>query len=288
MIGSDCNGFDEILALADNEEEEEALWNFCGTLGSRMGGYPCFIQFPPEFYEDGTAEILLLQIDTDDGEGTCGIMFGDCRKLSVYDFKGRFIEKRFFKRILRLGLRLKEVFFMEFPKELEKFREKLESTYKPCNEIKFVPSETKPWESKIGGCPYLEKVEDYPKDENGNPMFFMAQINLEEMPPLEDFPTKGILQFYVVDDDDYGLEDPCKVIYIEEYSKDESKLLTKNPFEDKYIMEYPLFEKSGKAVFTQNREMIGYACNGFDEIRAMIDEEKRKKRLFGFLRQVRQ
>ena len=162
---------------------------------------------------------------------------------------------------------------MEFPKELEKFREKLERTYKTCNEIKFVPCETKPWESKIGGCPYLEKVEDYPKDENGNPMFFMAQINLEEMPPLEDFPTKGILQFYVVDDDDYGLEDPCKVIYIEEYSKDESKLLTKNPFEDKYIMEYPLFEKSGKAVFTQNREMIGYACNGFDEIREMIDEE---------------
>ncbi len=39
---------------------------------------------------------------------------------------------------------------MEFPKELEKFREKLEKTYKTCNEIKFVPSETKPWESKIG------------------------------------------------------------------------------------------------------------------------------------------
>ena len=38
---------------------------------------------------------------------------------------------------------------MEFPKELEKFREKLERTYKTCNEIKFVPSDTKPWESKI-------------------------------------------------------------------------------------------------------------------------------------------
>jgi len=164
---------------------------------------------------------------------------------------------------------------------LKKFREKLERTYKTCNEIKFVPSETKPWESKIGGCPYLEKVEDYPKDENGNPMFFMAQINLEEMPPLEDFPTKGILQFYVVDDDDYGLEDPCKVIYIEEYSKDESKLLTKNPFEDKYIMEYPPFEKSGKAVFTQRQDVIGFCCNGYNEIANDVNEEE-EKILFDF------
>ena len=170
---------------------------------------------------------------------------------------------------------------MEFPKELEKFREKLESTYKPCNEIKFVPCETKAWESKIGGCPYLEKAEDYPRDENGNPMFFMAQINLEEMPKLPDFPEKGILQFYVVDDDIYGLEDDCKVIYIEEYSKDESKLLTKNPFEDKYIMEYPPFEKSGKAVFTQRQDVIGFCCNGYNEIANDVNEAE-EKILFDF------
>ncbi len=169
---------------------------------------------------------------------------------------------------------------MEFPKELEKFREKLESTYKPCNEIKFVPCETKPWESKIGGCPYLEKAEDYPKDENGNPMFFMAQINLEEMPPLEDFPTKGILQFYVVDDDVYGLEDPCKVIYIEEYIKDENVLLKENPFES--TNEYPPFEKSGRAVFTQKQEMIGSDCNGFDEILALADGEEEEEALWDF------
>ena len=171
---------------------------------------------------------------------------------------------------------------MEFPKELEKFREKLEKTYKTCNEIKFVPSETKPWESKIGGCPYLEKIEDYPKDENGNPMFFMAQINLEEMPPLENFPTKGILQFYVVDDDGYGLEDPCKVVYIENYSKDESKLFAKNPFEDKYITEYPPFEKSGKAVFTQKQDMIGFSCKGYDEIANDAEDEDEENALWDF------
>ena len=172
---------------------------------------------------------------------------------------------------------------MEFPKELEKFREKLERTYKTCNEIKFVPSETKAWESKIGGCPYLEKEEDYPRDENGNPMFFMAQINLEEMPKLPDFPEKGILQFYVVDDDVYGLEHPCKVIYIENYSKDESKLLKENPFEDKYITEYPPFEKSGKAVFTQKQDMASQQCKGFDEVLALADDEEEEETLWNFI-----
>ena len=170
---------------------------------------------------------------------------------------------------------------MEFPKELEKFREKLERTYKTCNEIKFVPSETKAWESKIGGCPYLEKEEDYPRDENGNPMFFMAQINLEEMPKLPDFPEKGILQFYVVDDEVYGLEDDCKVIYIEEYSKDESKLLKENPFES--ANEYPPFEKSGKAVFTQKQDMASQQCKGFDEVLALADDEEEEETLWNFI-----
>ena len=170
---------------------------------------------------------------------------------------------------------------MEFPKELEKFREKLERTYKTCNEIKFVPSDTKAWESKIGGCPYLEKEEDYPRDENGNPMFFMAQINLEEMPKLPDFPEKGILQFYVVDDEVYGLEDDCKVIYIEEYSKDESKLLKENPFES--ANEYPPFEKSGKAVFTQKQDMASQQCKGFDEVLALADDEEEEETLWNFI-----
>ena len=157
----------------------------------------------------------------------------------------------------------------------------MERTYKTCNEIKFVPSDTKAWESKIGGCPYLEKEEDYPRDENGNPMFFMAQINLEEMPKLPDFPEKGILQFYVVDDEVYGLEDDCKVIYIEEYSKDESKLLKENPFES--ANEYPPFEKSGKAVFTQKQDMASQQCKGFDEVLALADDEEEEETLWNFI-----
>ncbi len=171
---------------------------------------------------------------------------------------------------------------MKFPQELEKFREKLESTYKPCNEIKFVPADTKPWESKIGGCPYLEKKEDYPKDENGNPMFFMAQINLEEMPPLEDFPTKGILQFYIADEDDWGLDKPCRVVYIEEYSREESRLLTENPFADQYIMEYPPFEESGRAEFSPKQDIIAHDCKGFEEILEAAENETEEEALWNF------
>ena len=39
--------------------------------------------------------------------------------------------------------------------------------------------ETKPWESKLGGCPYLSSLKDYPKDDRGMPMMFLAQINFE-------------------------------------------------------------------------------------------------------------
>ena len=97
------------------------------------------------------------------------------------------------------------------PESLEPYREKLEATLKLSNEITFVRGTTQPWKSKLGGCPYLENVNEYPMDGTGQPMMFLAQINLEEMPPLPDLPTKGILQFYVTDDDVYGLEDGCVV-----------------------------------------------------------------------------
>jgi uncharacterized protein YwqG len=66
--------------------------------------------------------------------------------------------------------------------------------------VAITPIETKkymdPWQSKFGGQPYLPKGYPYPKHENGKPRQLLAQINFEEMPTLEHFPEKGILQFY--------------------------------------------------------------------------------------------
>jgi len=65
--------------------------------------------------------------------------------------------------------------------------------------------------SKIGGVPYLPIGAEYPigKTTKG-PLYLLAQINFEEMPPLGDFPRKGMLQFFLGNDDLYGIdyEDP--------------------------------------------------------------------------------
>lgn len=151
---------------------------------------------------------------------------------------------------------------MEIPEKLKKFEEYLKSTEKAAVEITFKRGATLPWESKCGGCPYLEKTEDYPLDENGKPMMFLAQINFDEMPPLENFPSHGLLQFYIGDDDCFGLDSACKVVYIAEYKSDEDTLLKENPFENDY-MGYTPFTAEGKMKFKENSMLIGTESEKF-------------------------
>lgn len=77
--------------------------------------------------------------------------------------------------------------------------------------------------SKFGGLPYLKNPTDIPIDKNGKRMCFVAQINFEESPQLPHYPDKGILQFFV-SEDNYGADyesdllaenQIIKVIYIE-------------------------------------------------------------------------
>ncbi len=58
---------------------------------------------------------------------------------------------------------------MDLPEILAEQREFLESTLRPSVEISFELRSTKPWESKLGGCPYLADAADYPRDSEGRP-----------------------------------------------------------------------------------------------------------------------
>lgn len=153
---------------------------------------------------------------------------------------------------------------MEIPKKLEKFEKYLRSTEKPAVEITFKRGATLPWESKCGGCPYLESVDDYPRDKYDAPMMFLAQINLDEMPHLEGFPTHGLLQFYIGDDDCLSFDSPCKVVYLPEYKKDADTIVKENPFEKSYVGHTP-FSHEGKMSFTKTTRFIGYGCGAFHE-----------------------
>ena len=62
------------------------------------------------------------------------------------------------------------------------------------------------FDSKFGGLPYWDLKLEYPKDNYGNNMILLAQINFEkEKFDNELLPKKGILQFYISTEDGYGL-----------------------------------------------------------------------------------
>ncbi|AEE50943.1 YwqG family protein [Haliscomenobacter hydrossis] len=95
---------------------------------------------------------------------------------------------------------------LQLPKILEPFQEKVQATQQST--IRIHPKTTPPvhlWQSKIGGKPYWPKDSAYPQNSLGKPLFFLAQFNFAEIPALEGFPQKGILQFFILNDDTYGL-----------------------------------------------------------------------------------
>lgn len=63
-------------------------------------------------------------------------------------------------------------------------------------------------DSHLGGIPYIPREGSIPTNENGNPLWLCAQINFSQMPPMEFFPQKGILQLFLSDwhfDGGFGL-----------------------------------------------------------------------------------
>lgn len=118
---------------------------------------------------------------------------------------------------------------LPLPSELEPYRSILEGTQTSYIAIQPKKESTTLYQSKFGGNPYFPKNQDYPYDEQGVPLFLLAQINFEEVPHLEPYPTSGILQFFVSFDDDiigidfndYTNQQNFRVIYHEELLSEE-------------------------------------------------------------------
>ena len=137
------------------------------------------------------------------------------------------------------------------PKFLEEFKDKLEKFRLESIKIKATPiSEDEKLtftQSKFLGKPYLPDTIDYPKDKLGNPMILLAQINFAETPHLENYPTDGILQFFISATDWYDM-DNYKILFhpiVEnEYQTDFSFLNEKLYEESPVYCEHKLaFEK---------------------------------------------
>lgn len=84
-------------------------------------------------------------------------------------------------------------FLKEYKSQLEKYKVnsvRIKAT--PLNDGKSLPLK----KSKFLGKPYLPLTHEYPKNQFGKPMILFAQINFEEVPPLKNYPSKGILQIF--------------------------------------------------------------------------------------------
>jgi uncharacterized protein YwqG len=85
-------------------------------------------------------------------------------------------------------------FLEEYKSEIEKFKlETIRITATP-NTNKSLLSLT---QSKFLGIPFFPSSLEYPKNKLGKPLIMWAQLNFEEIPHLESFPQKGILQFFL-------------------------------------------------------------------------------------------
>lgn len=54
-----------------------------------------------------------------------------------------------------------------------------------------------PKTSKYSGFGYIPKSQPYPTNSHGQPLSLLAQINFDEMPHIEHYPSTGILGFYI-------------------------------------------------------------------------------------------
>lgn len=97
--------------------------------------------------------------------------------------------------------------------------------------------------SKLGGKAYWTKDKKYPQF-NGKDMVMIAQINFAEIPNIPNFPTKGILQFFVKDSEcecDYNFASKC--IYHDSVSNNNDDIDTSvHPLFGNDDTEYPVFD----------------------------------------------
>lgn len=96
---------------------------------------------------------------------------------------------------------------MNIEEQANKIRSDLEKYKLPI--IKLLPSAENAeniWSSKFGGKPYWLKNDEYPKSKEGEDLVLLAQLNFEELPNIAEYPQTGILQFFIEDDDVYGMD----------------------------------------------------------------------------------
>ena len=153
---------------------------------------------------------------------------------------------------------------------------------KPCMRFKLTNKKPSLFESKVGGVCYIPHDGDVPKGGNGVKMQFLAQVDCADI-DLEDFPKRGLLQFWILNDSMAGLgfddptdQDGFRIVYhpfIDE-TVTEMELTFKvfgNPFDDEeafpikgeFAVEMTATEEKSDDYSDEDSLMSGHKIGGF-------------------------
>lgn len=145
------------------------------------------------------------------------------------------------------------------PDVLLPYKDKILATVKPVINITLKPAKDLPlWASKIGGKPYLPKDFNYPTDNQGEPMAFLAQFDLSQLPPTDELPKIGLLSFFIGDNDG-------KVLYFDKIMMDNDKLHQDYPKTD-YDEFLPFKDNEQFALnYELNKQLIGFENFNFSQ-----------------------
>lgn len=165
------------------------------------------------------------------------------------------------------------------PRQLEPLRRRIESTVKPFVSVqqdksidRFYWNKLRLWESKVGGLPYFTKDHEYPTDPDGKPLLLLVQINFADVPKLDAYPEKGILQIYLGDAPNYvygknysdGTDQSYfRVLYFPEIIYDKDALIT----DFKFLPGYRSMPCGGPCAAVPVKFELGYEPISVDDYR---------------------
>lgn len=151
---------------------------------------------------------------------------------------------------------------------------------KECVSISIKKSKNLPLtNSKFGGLPFVPKNGEIPTNSDGQQLFHLAQINCTELPKNDLYPKTGILQFWILIDDVYGLDfdlptsrENMRVIYIADTSngcsEDEVRHMYQPFVYDDDFVYSPLQKENAEFSLVFEKKMKGISTSDyqFDKI----------------------
>lgn len=148
----------------------------------------------------------------------------------------------------------------------------MQKTAVPCMKLKLTDTKPGLFDSKVGGIGYVPRDGQIPQDSEGKELRLLAQIDCAQI-TLTDFPHEGLLQFWILNDDVYGLnfedntrQDTFRILYYKDVDRtiteDEvrAKMHSDTSDDDCY---FPVFDCYG-LTFSSETDLLSTSDCHFD------------------------